>query len=124
MKKILKVLPIFILTIILTSCEDEDATLNNSNALSGICSYFITSDNESNLVEIGETKTFSISDEVPDTTDLKWSIIEGTNIEIVGSTTSRSFTVKINDGFTKGKIRIETNYQSDCVKEFSVELKK
>ncbi|CAM1354240.1 hypothetical protein [Tenacibaculum ascidiaceicola] len=93
-----------------------------SSRTTNICDFKITTANNSNLVSIGETKTFTVSDNVPLSTTLSWSVLSGENIDIIGSTNSRSFTVHFNSGFTIGAIRLETNYSGGCNLEFSVYL--
>lgn len=139
MKKYFNLLSIFTFILIITSCNNNNENLipkekaatetistKQSNILSSrtsdICDFEIITANKSNIVSIGETKTFTVSDNVPLSTTLNWSIISGTNIEIIGSTNSRTFTVRFNSGFTIGAIRLETNYSGNCNLEFSVYL--
>lgn len=138
MKTIFKVLSIFILVATIYACQNEgeelisnDASLKTTNKVddttanrvADICDFNIVTANNSYIVGIGETKTFTVSNNVPSSTQFNWSVLNGNGIQIIGSTTSRSFTVRFNTGFTGGAIRLETNYSGNCNKEFSVYLR-
>ncbi|WP_299834252.1 hypothetical protein [uncultured Tenacibaculum sp.] len=140
MKSVFKVLSIFMLIAVLNSCQNEEEQLipNESSSdvvntltkedselsarSSNICNFDIITANRSNIVRIGEVKTFTVSNNVPNNVSFKWSVIDGAGIQILGSTTSRTFTIKINSGFRVGAIRLETNYSGNCNLEFSIYL--
>ncbi|WP_299676175.1 hypothetical protein [uncultured Tenacibaculum sp.] len=134
MKTILRLLSIFILVTTINACQNEgeelitnETTSTSKQVESGIfnrdiCDFNIVTANDSYAVNIGETKTFTVSNNVPTSTRFKWSVIRGAGIQVIGSSTSRSFTVKFNLGFNGGSIRLETNYSGNCNKEFDVSL--
>ncbi|MGQ3677752.1 hypothetical protein [Tenacibaculum discolor] len=113
---------IVLFSVFALSCESNDVNeiekeiIDNPHDPQGglLCSK-INDEEEEEPIEIGKTKTYTVD---ADYSTYQWSIVSGENIEVIGATDEKSFTVKFNEGFTEAKINVVF---SNCNLTFGVE---
>lgn len=127
-KTIIKFLNIVIIAIAFIACEvekedlivednsfessiSENTTFNNSNnntrVNNTIQDCVISGDLQSPVQFIGETRTYTVSHPFNSNTPIIWSIINGSNgMQVIGSSTGDSYTIRFTASFTGGVIRV------------------
>ncbi len=127
MNSIFKFLGVLLCSLLLVSCEtnEEELLQNGSEQVVDLKSKqiivarqndcTISINNANPIATAGETRTFTVSHTISGNPSIQWSILNGAYTQILGSTTSSTFTVRFNAGFEEATIRVVVDGNSnDC----------